>query len=159
MSPVPVSDEVRHCLEDDLLLFYTGVRRPASEVLAYQQVSDHPSSVSLEANLDAVRDLGYRTHDALVDGDLARFGALLSEQWQLKFDRSPTAIHRTVDDWIQTGVAAGALGGKLVGAGGGGFLLFYAEDKARLRSAMSDLGLHEVRFGFDYMGSTTLVDS
>ena len=58
-SPVPVSDEVRHCLEDNLLLFYTGVRRPASEVLAYQQVSDEPSGVSLDANLDAVRDLGY----------------------------------------------------------------------------------------------------
>ena len=70
-------------------------------------------------------------------------------------DRDP----RPVDEWIQTGVAAGALGGKLVGAGGGGFLLFYAEDKARLRSAMSDLGLHEVRFGIDYLGSTTLVDS
>jgi D-glycero-alpha-D-manno-heptose-7-phosphate kinase len=159
VSPVPVGDDVRHRLEDDLLLFYTGVRRPASEVLAYQQVSDEPSSGSLETNLDAVRDLGYETYDALVDGDVARFGALLTEQWKLKFERSPTAIHRTVDEWIGAGVAAGALGGKLVGAGGGGFLLFYADDKARLRQAMADLELHEVRFGFDYMGSTTLVDS
>ena len=159
VHPLAVNDDVRHRLEDNLLLFYTGVRRPASEVLAHQQVTDEPSGASLEANLDAVRDLGYETHDALVAGDLARFGALLSEQWQLKLDRSPTPIHRTVDGWIRSGVAAGARGGKLVGAGGGGFLLFYAEDKAHLRATMADVGLDEVRFALDYMGSTTLVAS
>ena len=76
-----------------------GGRRPRSSRTSRSPTTRRASS--LEANLDAVRDLGYRTHDALVDGDLAAFGALLTEQWQLKFDRSPTAIHRTVDDWIR----------------------------------------------------------
>ena len=66
-------------------------------------------------------------------------------------------MHDQVDGWIRDGIAAGALGGKLVGAGGGGFLLFYAEDKAGLRAAMAELGLEEVRFGIDYQGTTTVV--
>ena len=104
-----------------------------------------------------MRAIGYETMDALTRGDLAAFGELLTRQWQLKFDRSPTDVHRTVDGWIRAGIAAGAAGGKLVGAGGGGFLLFYAEDKVGLRQAMSELGLPEVRFGVDYQGSTTVV--
>ena len=99
-----------------------------------------------------MRAIGYETMDTFTGGDLAAFGELLTRQWKLKFDRSPTDIHHTVDGWIRDGIAAGAAGGKLVGAGGGGFLLFYAEEKAGLRLAMDELGLPEVRFGIDYLG-------
>ena len=71
--------------------------------------------------------------------------------------RSPTELHEQIDGWIKRGLTAGANGGKLVGAGGGGFLLFYAENKADLRAEMLELGLEEVRFAFDYEGSTTIV--
>ena len=66
-------------------------------------------------------------------------------------------MHHQIDGWIERGLTAGAGGGKLVGAGGGGFILFYAESKADLRAEMLDLGLDEVRFAFDYEGSTTIV--
>ncbi len=154
--PVPLVETVRHRIEDNLVLFYTGVRRPASEVLAHEQSAALPPA-KLDDNLDAVRAIGYETMDALTTGDLAAFGELLSRQWKLKFARSPNAIHQQVDDWIRQGVAAGAAGGKLVGAGGGGFLLFYAEAKADLRAAMAELGLPEVRFALDYHGSTTVI--
>ena len=108
-------------------------------------------------NLTAVRELGVASRDALERGDLDCFGALLTEQWKLKLARSPSDLHHQVDDWLSAGIAAGASGGKLIGAGGGGFLLFYAEDKRGLRREMETIGLEEVRFSFDHEGSMTLV--
>jgi D-glycero-alpha-D-manno-heptose-7-phosphate kinase len=155
--PLDLTMRTRHRLEDNLLLFYTGVRRSASEVLAEQQAEKPSGSVKLSDNLDRVREIGYDTKAALEAGDLATFGELLTEQWRLKYERSPGAVHDEVDGWIHAGIDAGALGGKLVGAGGGGFLLFYAEDKAGLRDAMKGYGLEEVRFGIDYDGSSVIV--
>ncbi|MGO9877212.1 MAG: galactokinase [Acidimicrobiia bacterium] len=155
--PIALAESVRHRIEDNLLLFFTGVRRPASEILAIEQSDANASHSKLDENLDAVRAIGHETMDALTRGDLAAFGSLLTQQWTLKFERSPTDVHQTIDAWIRAGIAAGAAGGKLVGAGGGGFLLFYAEEKADLRLAMNELGLPEVRFGIDYLGTTTVV--
>ena len=127
-------------------------------MLAIEAANAAPGDpADLEANLDAVKALGHETADALERGDLAHFGALLSEQWQRKFERSPTAVHQRVDRWIRAGLEAGAAGGKLVGAGDGGFLLFYADSKADLRDAMRHEGLDEVRFGIDYLGATVIV--
>jgi D-glycero-alpha-D-manno-heptose-7-phosphate kinase len=81
----------------------------------------------------------------------------MTEQWKLKLARSPSPLHEQVDAWIEDGLRSGATGGKLVGAGGGGFLLFYADAKSDLRLRMTELGLEEVRFSFDYEGSKTVV--
>jgi D-glycero-alpha-D-manno-heptose-7-phosphate kinase len=108
-------------------------------------------------NLDRTRDIGYHTAKVLETGDLDSFGALLTEQWKLKYERQPNEVHDHVNSWIEAGIHAGALGGKLVGAGGGGFLLFYADRKAELRDKMSQLGLVEVPFGIDYEGSSVIV--
>jgi D-glycero-alpha-D-manno-heptose-7-phosphate kinase len=156
IHPVAMSDEVRNGLEDNLLLFYTGLRRSAADELSEQGVSIVRLG-DTRANLDAVRELGQASMEALEKGDLAGFAQLMTQQWRRKLERAPTAVHRRVDDWIRCGLDAGAVGGKLVGAGGGGFLLFYAEAKASLRSRMRELGLEEVRFGFDYDGTTTIV--
>jgi D-glycero-alpha-D-manno-heptose-7-phosphate kinase len=162
--PLDLSPETRDRIEDNLLLFYTGIRRSASEVLAIETArGDSPSgsvgdlAANLDANLDAVKALGHETAKALEAGDLDHFGALLTEQWARKLERSPTAVHQRVDRWIRAGLEAGALGGKLVGAGDGGFLLFYAESKADIRDAMAREGLDEVRFGIDYLGATIIV--
>jgi D-glycero-alpha-D-manno-heptose-7-phosphate kinase len=157
IEPVQIPTDGRELLEDNLLLFFTGVRRSASEALAFEQATAARSGSALSDNLDRVRAIGYDTRAALERGDMAAFGALLSDQWQLKFERSPSAVHQQVDAWITQGVEAGAAGGKLVGAGGGGFLLFYAEHKADLRAAMREIGLEEVRFGIDYEGSAVIV--
>jgi D-glycero-alpha-D-manno-heptose-7-phosphate kinase len=153
--PVRIPTEARHHLEENLLLFFTGVRRSASDILAVER-APHATS-SLDDNLDAVKELGRASHRALEQGDLAAFAALLTAQWDLKHERARTPVHAQVDAWIRDGIRAGALGGKLVGAGGGGFLLFYAEDKAALRDTMAAHRLEEVRFTIDDEGSTTIV--
>ncbi len=161
IAPVELAPSTRHQLEDNLVLFYTGIRRSASDVLAVETSGDGaagaPSAADLTANLHEVKALGHETAAALGCGDLDRFGTLLTEQWQRKFDRSPSAVHHRVDEWIRAGIDAGAAGGKLVGAGDGGFLLFYAEAKSDLRSTMAALGLDEVRFGIDALGATVIV--
>jgi D-glycero-alpha-D-manno-heptose-7-phosphate kinase len=157
LVPLDLSTHVRDRLEDNLLLFYTGVRRSASEALAEQQAPKGDGQESLGDNLDRVREIGYETKRALEEDEIGWFGSLLTDQWRLKHERAPSAIHDEIDRWIAAGIEAGALGGKLVGAGGGGFLLFYAERKADLREAMHEIGLEEVTFGIDYEGSSLLV--
>jgi D-glycero-alpha-D-manno-heptose-7-phosphate kinase len=159
VTPLALSMDTRARLEDNLLLFYTGMRRSASEELAEQQDAAQLPESSLRDNLDRVRQIGYETRAALLSDDLGGFGELLTAQWRLKHERAPGVLHDKVDAWIRRGIDAGALGGKLVGAGGGGFLLFYAEDKAGLREAMAGIGLEEIRFGIDYEGATTIVSA
>jgi D-glycero-alpha-D-manno-heptose-7-phosphate kinase len=111
----------------------------------------------LLANLHAVKDLGLRSREALMKGDMAGFGSLMHEQWEQKKRRSRGMSNPDIDEWYQLGLKNGAIGGKLVGAGGGGFLLFYSEDHRRLRAAMSKAGLEEVRFRFDFEGTKVLL--
>lgn len=154
-TSVPMADNARDRLEENLLLFYTGLRRSASDELS---ALDQGASVGdLAKNLDAVKEVGRETYASLIAGDLGTFSSLLTEQWNLKYERSPSPVHDQVDAWVRRGLASGASGGKLIGAGGGGFMLFYAEDKADLRATMSELGLPEVTFGLDYRGSTVVV--
>jgi len=154
--PLKLSIDTRAELEQNLMLFYTGHRRSASEVLLEERSGSSMTTTSMRDNLDNVRRIGEDSAKALEDGDLAHFGFLLNEQWRLKYQRQPSELHKLVDGWIALGREAGALGGKLVGAGGGGFLLFYSDRKADLRSAMKQIGLSEVSFGIDYEGTTCL---
>ena len=146
-----ISDLTRFDLHSNLMMFYTGIRRGASDVISNEILNN--SKTSLRDNLLAVRDLGLLTRDTLVNGDLRRFGELLTEQWNLKHSRQQSFINETVNDWIKAGIDAGAIGGKLIGAGEGGFLLFYSTKHTELRQAMSLIGLPEIPFGFDYEGS------
>jgi len=143
----------RKDLEERLMLFYTGIRRSASAELAALDQGASVKDSGMQQNLNEVKEIGYLSAQILENGDLDEFGKLLTQQWGLKFSRSPSATHSEVDRWIQQGIANGAIGGKLVGAGGGGFLLFLAENKNALRSKMTEIGLREVDFGFDYRGS------
>jgi len=156
ITAVSMADDIRDRLEENLLLFFTGVRRSAADELSSFD-TDMATPGAYRSNLDAVRDLGLASRDALEAGDLELFSTLLSRQWELKYERAPSAVHDQIDSWIRVGLGAGATGGKLVGAGGGGFLLFYAEHRNSVREALANLGLDEVRFHFDYHGSTTIV--
>lgn len=157
MISVGLRDDARARLEENLLLFYTGVRRSASEELAALDRGTKVGDEDLAKNLDAVKAVGRETFASLERGDVEHFSRLLTDQWRLKYERSPSAVHDQVDGWIRAGLEAGAGGGKLIGAGGGGFLLFYAEDKRDLRRVMAEQGLAEVRFGVDYQGASVLV--
>ncbi len=108
-------------------------------------------------NLHFVKDLGRRSHAALVQGDLPGFAELMNEHWQQKKKRSGDMSNRQIDEWYEAAMRNGALGGKLIGAGGGGFLMFYTENKRRLLHAMLEQGLEEVRFRFDFEGSKTMI--
>jgi D-glycero-alpha-D-manno-heptose-7-phosphate kinase len=143
-------------LEDNLLLFFTGYSRSAGSILADQKVRTEQSDAEMLRNLHCVKELGLRTRKALEDGKPSLFGELLHEHWEHKKRRSAGMSNARIDEWYELARKNGAVGGKLVGAGGGGFLLFYSEDHRRLRSAMSRAGLEEVRFRFDFEGTKVL---
>jgi D-glycero-alpha-D-manno-heptose-7-phosphate kinase len=140
-------------LEDNLLLFFTGFNRAAGSILKDQHVRSKARDAQMLSNLDYVKALGYRSKDALESGDLMRFGELMHEHWEHKKRRSEGISNPQIDKWYSQAMRNGAVGGKLVGAGGGGFLMFYAADRSRLRGAMTEAGLEEVRFRFDFEGT------
>lgn len=152
---IQISKQTRQNIEENLLLFYTGIQRSASTALSTEEV--HESSKNKNDNLVETRNIGYKTRDILTSGDMEAFGQILTEQWKLKHNRQPSKLHQQIDEWIQIGISSGALGGKLVGAGGGGFLLFYVERKNELRKAMEKIGLTELDFRIDNEGTSVTV--
>ena len=152
-EPLPMSQSTLHELEDHLLLFFTGFSRSASEILKDQDQRTKQADASMVANLDYVKELGRRSRAALEQGKPALFGELMHEHWERKRKRSSGMSNPKIDEWYELGRNAGAIGGKLVGAGGGGFLMFYAPEPNRVRAAMTGAGLEEVRFRFDFDGT------
>jgi D-glycero-alpha-D-manno-heptose-7-phosphate kinase len=157
VEPLRVSVETMHDLEDNLLLFFTGFNRNAGSILKDQHVRSQARDPDMLQNLDYVKSLGYRSKEALEAGDLPRFGELMHEQWEHKKRRSGAASNPQIDAWYSLAMNNGAIGGKLVGAGGGGFLMFYAADRSRLRNTMAAAGLEEVRFRFDFEGTKVVL--
>ena len=153
-TTLPVSDDTLRDLEEHLLLFFTGYSRRAGEVLSDQKKRSVEGDEEMLRRLADTEAIGRRIGDALVDGETETYGALMHEHWLAKRERSPHMSNTDIDRWYQLGMDSGAIGGKLVGAGAGGFLLFYAKDVRRLRDAMGTAGLTEVRFTIDHDGST-----
>lgn len=156
VQPLNISADTINDMEDHLLLFFTGYSRSASNVLKDQKEKTVSNNGDMLANLHHVKQLGYRAKELLENGKTAEFGALLHEHWLHKKNRSKGMSNNQIDKWYEIGIKNGAIGGKLVGAGGGGFLLFYAEDKKKLRKAMREHGLEEVRFKFDFEGTKVI---
>lgn len=155
-EPLQAPINAMFTLEDNLLLFFTGYSRTAGSILSDQQDRTTANDREMLENLHYVKDLGYRSRRALEHGDAATFGALMHEHWEHKKRRSRGMSNPQIDEWYELGRKNGALGGKLVGAGGGGFLMFYSEDHGRLRAAMTGAGLQEIRFRFDFEGTKVL---
>jgi D-glycero-alpha-D-manno-heptose-7-phosphate kinase len=112
---------------------------------------------SMIKNLHFVKDLGLQSQRALESGRLGEFAWLMDVHWQRKKQRSGGMSNPKINEWYDLAMASGALGGKLIGAGGGGFLMFYAEDKTKLRQALTRAGLAEVRFRFDFEGTKLVI--
>ena len=157
--PLKVSMDTLFDLEDNLLLFFTGFSRSASTILMDQKDRTQSSDHEMLTNLHYVKELGLRSQAALEAGDTAHFGALMHEHWEHKKRRSGGMSNPKIDEWYELGRRNGAIGGKLVGAGGGGFLMFMAENRNRLRRAMAEAGLEEVRFRFDFEGAKVVMTS
>lgn len=151
-----VSNETLYDLEDNLLLFFTGYSRSASVILKDQKTRSESADAAMIENLHRTKELGYRSLACLESGDTPGFAALMHEHWLGKRARSSGMSNDHINQWYDLAMHNGALGGKLIGAGGGGFLMFYASDRARLRSAMRSAGLQEVRFRFDFEGTKIL---
>jgi D-glycero-alpha-D-manno-heptose-7-phosphate kinase len=156
-SPLNISEETLLELEDNLLLFFTGYARSASKILREQDQKSTQSDEAMLDNLHFVKELGRQSQRALEVSNLGEFARLMDVHWQRKKERSAIMSNEFINDSYDTAMANGALGGKLIGAGGGGFLLFYVEDKARVRNAMRERGLTEVRFRFEPEGTKLLI--
>lgn len=151
--PLKVDTETLYNLEDNLLLFFTGYSRSASSILKEQDDKTKKQDSDMIANLNYVKDLGLRSLDALESGKLIEFGKLMDEHWRHKKQRSGGMSNPKIDQWYDHAMQNGAAGGKLIGAGGGGFLMFYTEHSTQLRRAMREKGMREVRFRFDFEGT------
>jgi D-glycero-alpha-D-manno-heptose-7-phosphate kinase len=156
VEPLRIPPATVHRLEDGLAMFFTGYTRNASEILKDQDVKSKQKDPGMIENMHFVKRLGYESKAALEAGDLRAFGELMHGHWERKRARSTGMSNPAIDGYYELARANGAIGGKLIGAGGGGFLLFYTEDKARLSQAMAAAGLREVRFRFDFGGNRVM---
>jgi len=152
-SPLSLAESTFYNLEDSLCLFYTGSSRSAASVLMDQHIKTSQEDAAMLSNLDRVKELGYTTKELLEAGNTFQYGLLMNDHWQTKIQRNPQVCDQRIKDAYSAALNNGAVGGKLVGAGGGGFLLFLASDKSALRSCMTDIGFPELRFSFDRSGA------
>ena len=154
--PLRISEETRFNLEDNLLLFFTGYSRSASTILKDQDQKSRAADPSMTENLHFIKKLGVDSQEALEAGNLNEFARLMNVHWRRKKERSGAMTSGQIDQWYEHALANGAAGGKLIGAGGGGFLMFYSNEKTKLRHAMREIGLTEVRFRFDFEGTKVM---
>lgn len=157
--PARISEETLFNLEDNLLLFFTGYSRSASAILKDQNDKSKANDQAMLDNLHFTKELGYKSLECLETGNLDEFARLMDVHWQRKKIRSAGMSNPIINDWYDHAMSQGALGGKLIGAGGGGFLMFYAGDKKKLRHAMREKGLQEVRFRFDFEGTKVVAQN
>jgi D-glycero-alpha-D-manno-heptose-7-phosphate kinase len=156
-SALEISNVTLNSLEENLILFFTGTSRSASKVLSDQNARTQRNDNKMLSNLHEIKRIGLETKAALEKGNLEDFAELMNEHWNLKRNRSTGITNTQVDEMYEFAIKNGALGGKLVGAGGGGFLLFYTSEKERLRSAMQKFSLEEVKIAFDFEGTKVIL--
>ena len=157
VEPLNISEDTLYDLEDNLMLFFTGYSRSAGKILKDQKTKSMQNDQEMLENLHKVKEIGYQSKKVLESGDTRIFGELMHEHWENKKKRSGGMSNQNINDWYDIAIKNGAIGGKLVGAGGGGFLMFMAEDRNKLRKALTKAGMEEVRFRFDFEGTKTLI--
>lgn len=151
--------ELVEMLENNLLLFYTNGIRDATEILAQQDGAARRKDANVVSSLREIKDIGMEIRNEIVKGNLRRFGELMDIHWQAKKRLSHGITNPHIDAWYELARRNGAIGGKISGAGGGGFLMLYCEeDKCQLRKAMRGAGLRELNFRFEFEGSKVVLD-
>jgi len=160
MTPLNISITTVEDFRNNVLLFYTGATRSANTILEAQKADTTSGRLEVVESLHRTKELGYQIKEVLEKGDLDQFGHLLDEHWQNKKKRSGKISDARIDHWYQVALENGAVGGKIMGAGGGGFFMFYVPNhhKKTLRKAMASEGLRELYYDFDYEGSKVLVN-
>jgi D-glycero-alpha-D-manno-heptose-7-phosphate kinase len=153
VEPLDLAEVTLRKLRNNLLLFYTGEARSASKILADQVNRTTASDTEMVENLHRTKEMGLRSRDLLESGDLESYAELMHEHWENKRKRSPGMTGERIDMLYTLARRSGALGGKLVGAGGGGFLLVYASRPEDTRQAMAAAGASELPFDFEFQGA------
>ena len=153
IQPLKLSQSTIDSLHDDLLLSFTGYSRSASSVLKEQKAKSEVLDKEMLDNLHFTKELGVQSKVALEAGDLNKFADLMNVHWDNKKKRSANMSKSAIDNAYNVARDNGAIGGKLIGAGAGGFLMFYTKNHTPLRQAMAKLNLEEVRFGYDFEGA------
>lgn len=153
VEPLELAPETQAKLRNNFLLFYTGEARSASNILAHQVQNTETDDAEMVANLDRTKEIGYRSRKLLETGDIETYAELMHEHWENKRKRSPGMTSEHIDRLYTLARRSGALGGKLVGAGGGGFLLVYAQRPEDTRQAMAAAGAQELVFDFEFQGA------
>jgi D-glycero-alpha-D-manno-heptose-7-phosphate kinase len=153
VEPLELSDETLRGLREHMLLFYTGEAREASAVLHDQDSRTKTGDGEMLENLRRTKQIGLQSREMLLAGDLFAYAELMHEHWLNKRQRSPGMATERIDDLYVLARRSGVIGGKLVGAGGGGFLLVYARSPADTRQAMAAAGAIELPFDFEFVGA------
>lgn len=157
VSPINISKQLLASFEDSLAIFFTGYSREAIALLKDQDQKSRALDKVMIDNLHYTKELGFRIKEAIESGNLHHFGILMHEHWERKRMRSQGMSNPRIDELYHYGLENGAIGGKLIGAGGGGFLMFYTENKRQLRDAMYKAGIEELRFRFDFEGTVKII--
>ena len=158
INPMPITSDTLEDLESNLLLFFTGQQRSASSILEDQEKRSTKSEKEIFDNLHRTKELGEISFQLLKDSKLKQYALLMHEHWLNKRKRSQGMSNQFLNEVYDAAIANGALGGKLVGAGGGGFLMFYSEDKKSLRQEMNKYKLQEMKFRFSFNGVEQLIN-
>ncbi|MBT4489635.1 MAG: galactokinase [Rhodospirillaceae bacterium] len=157
IEPLRISTETMGRLQTNFLLFHTGISRKANSILKEQNDKTLETNQDMVDNLHYVKEMGFRSKEAFESGELHEIGAIMHEHWQHKKKRSKAMSSPQIDEWYKFALENGAIGGKVIGAGGGGFLMLYSEDTDRLRAAMAGAGVREVVFRLEAEGTSTIV--
>ena len=155
--PLKVSQSTIYELEDHLLLFFTGYTRAAGEILKEQDVKSKKNDQSMITNLHFIKQIGRDVQETLESDNVQRFGELMNIHWEYKKERSSAMSNERINHWYDLAIQNGALGGKLIGAGGGGYMMFLCEERARVRLVLTEAGLEELRFRFDFEGTKVVI--
>lgn len=153
VEPLELSSSTLEKMRNQMLLFYTGETRSASQVLTDQDTRSKAGDSEMIDNLHRTKEMGYLSRKLLEAGDLVAYAQLMNEHWQNKRKRSSDVANSRIDNMYETALRHGAIGGKLVGAGGGGFLLVYSELPSETRAGMAAVGAEELPFDFEFGGA------
>ncbi len=154
-----VSEDAIDELNRNLLVFYTDTTHSSSAILVDQRSGVEQDDRKIVGSMHRIKEIGYQILEAVESSNLSEVGRLFDEHWKYKKTLSAKMTNPRFDDIYRIARESGALGGKISGAGGGGFFVFYVEEKhRRFKDRMQELGLRPMRYRFDFEGSKVLVN-
>ena len=156
VSSLKINKKTKSKLQNNLLLFFTGYTRSSSLILKKQDTETKNKKLQILNNLKEIKNIGILSKKLIENNDLYQFGKLLDHHWKIKKERTHSMSNKKIDYIYNDALNHGALGGKLVGAGGGGFLMFYAKNPNNLRKRLRKYGINEVKFQFDEEGTKAI---